>query len=99
MAKYITPTLTITSNKYTATSNPGPMSSPLAISVSDLLDVTRVDSKIVDVDESEGSTNLLFDASAYGATMTEGVDGGYIYLKNLLDDNSPVDVLHDINQL
>ena len=37
MAKYITPTLTITSNAYNATTNPGPTTSPLAISVADTL--------------------------------------------------------------
>jgi len=96
MAKYITPTLVITSNKYDATTNPGPMSSPLAISVTDLLDVTQVDSKIVDTDVSHGATNLLFDASTYAATATESVDGGFVYLRNLLSDNDPVDTLHDI---
>ena len=35
MAKYITPTLTITSNKYEASTNPGPTSSPQSISVTD----------------------------------------------------------------
>ena len=35
MAKYITPTLTITSNAYNAASNPGPVRSPLNISVTD----------------------------------------------------------------
>ena len=96
MAKYITPTLTITSNKYDATTLPGPTSSPLSISVTDSLDVTKVHSEIVDVDDSHGATNLLFDASDYGTSMTEGVDGGFVYLRNLLSDNSPEDRLHDI---
>lgn len=96
MAKYITPTLTITSNKHDASTNPGPTSSPIAISVTDTLDVTKVHSEIVDVDASHGATNMLFDASDYGASMTEGVDGGFVFLKNLLSDNSPEDRNHDI---
>ena len=80
MAKYITPTLTITSNKYDASTNPGPTSSPLAISVTDTLDVTEVVSKIVTV--ATGDANL-FDASDYSASVAAGTDGGFIFLRNL----------------
>tara|TARA_R110000824_G_scaffold1891_2_gene9289 strand:- start:5342 stop:5806 length:465 start_codon:yes stop_codon:yes gene_type:complete len=80
MAKYITPTLTITSNKYTATTNPGPTSSPLAISVTDLLDISQVDSNIVTV-ATTGAT--LLTATNYTTGTTEGTDGAFIFLKNL----------------
>ena len=85
MAKYITPTLTITSNKYTATTNPGPMSSPLAISVTDLLDVTQVDSNIVTVSTT---AKALFTVSDYTADTTAGTDGGFVFLRNLTDNTS-----------
>ena len=80
MAKYITPTLTITSNKFNATSNPGPTSSPISISVSDLLDVTQVDSNIVTVSTT---AKALFTVSNYTADHTAGTDGGFIFLRNL----------------
>ena len=85
MAKYITPTLTITSNKYSATTNPGPTSSPLNISVTDLLDITQVDQKIVTV--ATGDANL-FDASDYSASVAAGTDGGFVFLRNLTDDTT-----------
>ena len=84
MAKYITPTLTITSNAYNATTNPGPMSSPLNISVTDLLDVTQVDAKIVTVATDAAP---LFTVSDYTSGTTAGTDGGFIYLRNLTDDS------------
>ena len=67
MARYITPTLTITSNAYSATTNPGPVTSPLAITTTDLLDVTEVVSKIVDASTTHG---ILFDASEFAAAIT-----------------------------
>jgi len=82
MAKYITPTLTITSNKFDATTNPGPTSSPLAISVTDTLDVTQVDSNIVTV-ATTGAT--LLTATNYTSGTTEGTDGAFVFLKNLTE--------------
>jgi len=82
MARYITPTLTITSNKFSATSNPGPTSSPINISVSDLLDVTQVDSNIVTV-STTGAT--LLTLTNYTADHTEGTDGAFIFLRNLTE--------------
>ena len=85
MAKYITPTLTITSNSYTATTNPGPTSSPLAISVTDLLDVSQVDSNIVTVGTTDA---VLFTATDYTAGTDAGTDGGFVFLRNLTDQTS-----------
>tara|TARA_R110002020_G_scaffold165250_2_gene352624 strand:+ start:648 stop:1103 length:456 start_codon:yes stop_codon:yes gene_type:complete len=79
MARYITPTLTITSNAYSATNNPGPTTSPLAISVTDLLDVTAVESKIVTVSTTDA---VLFTGADYAPTATAGTDGGFVFLKN-----------------
>ena len=85
MAKYITPTLTITSNKYSATSNPGPTSSPLAISVTDTLDISQVDQNIVTVATTDA---ILFDASDYTTGTDAGTDGGFVFLRNLTDASS-----------
>ena len=82
MSKYITPTLTITSNKYSASTNPGPTSSPLAISVTDLLDISQVDSNIVTVATTDA---VLFTASDYTSGTDAGTDGGFIFLRNLTE--------------
>ena len=98
MAKYITTTLTITSNAYDATTNPGPTTSPLAVSVSDLLDVTAVESKVVDMLTTDHE--LIWDASDYFTTNANMfVDGGFMYFKNNLVQNpsDATDVNHAIN--
>jgi|TARA_R100001463_G_scaffold74092_2_gene128079 hypothetical protein len=82
MAKYITPALTLTSNSHDATTNPGPTSSPLNISVSDLIDVTEVRSFVIDV----STTNVqLIDASEIASSVAAGTDGGFLYLRNLTE--------------
>ena len=82
MAKYIKPTLSITSNAYNATTLPGPTTSPLAISVTDSLDVTEVVSKIV----AASTTNaILFDASEFAAAITAGTEGAFVFLRNLTE--------------
>ena len=83
MAKYIKPTLTITSNAYNATTNPGPTTSPLAISVTDTLDVTQIESKIIDASTTAA---VLFDASVYAVDGdTAGTDGGFVFVRNLTE--------------
>ena len=84
MAKYITPTLTITSNTYTATTNPGPTSSPLNLSVTDLVDATEVLAKIVDASADHA---VLFNHEDYvgSSAPTLGTDGGFIFLRNLTE--------------
>ena len=82
MAKYIKPTLSITSNAYNATTLPGPTTSPLAISVTDSLDVTEVVSKIVDASTTNA---ILFDASEFAAAITAGTEGAFVFLRNLTE--------------
>jgi len=82
MAKYITPALTLTSNSYSATTNPGPTSSPLNISVSDLIDVTEVRSFVTDVTTTGVQ---LIDASDIASSVAAGTDGGFLYLRNLTE--------------
>jgi len=90
----IKPTLTLTSNASTATTEPGPMSIALSLSATDSLDVTQVESKIIDI----STTNVeIFHHDNYFATNADtGVDGGFVYLKNLLSENTTPDLLHDI---
>tara|TARA_Y100000593_G_scaffold45380_1_gene86320 strand:- start:80 stop:523 length:444 start_codon:yes stop_codon:yes gene_type:complete len=87
MARYITPKLTITSNKYSAASFPGPTTSAINIDVTKAnLDVTEVISKIIDVSTSNA---LIFDASVYTSGITIGTEGAFVFLRNL---SSTVDI-------
>lgn len=88
MAKYINPTLTITSNKYSTGTNSGPTSSPIAISVTDKLDVTEVIAKVVDVSDTN---KVLFDADAIASATAAGTDGAFIYVKNLTEGMTTAD--------
>ena len=83
MARYITPTLTIRSNAYDAATNPGPTSSLMNLTVSDLLDITEVNSKIIDASTSNA---ILFNHEDYvgSSAPTIGTDGGFIFLRNLI---------------
>ena len=82
----IKPTITLTSNAATATT-PGPLSMALSLSATDALDVTKVETKILDVkSDHTASTDagVLWDADDYltpGAAAA-GTDGGFVYVKN-----------------
>ena len=90
----IKPTLTLTANASTATKDAGPMSIALSLSATDSLDVTEVASKIIDISTTHVK---IFDHDDYFSTNADtGVDGGFVYMKNLLTENSPADLLHDI---
>ena len=80
----ITPTLTLAANSSTA-STPGPLSVALALSATDSLDVTKVETKILDVKgDHTASTDagVLWDASDYTASGDAGTDGAFVYIKN-----------------
>ena len=84
--RYITPTLTITSNSYDATKNPGPVSSPLNISISDDISVTEMASKVVDASTTAA---ILFKATDFAIDGdTAGTDGGFVYVRNLITTTS-----------
>tara|TARA_R100001440_G_scaffold50922_2_gene70900 strand:+ start:1943 stop:2404 length:462 start_codon:yes stop_codon:yes gene_type:complete len=80
----ITPALTLKANASTA-STPGPMSFALSLSATDDLDVTKVETKILDV-KGDHTTSIdagvLWDASDYTASGVAGTDGAFIYIKN-----------------
>jgi len=85
MAKYITPTLTITSKAHSTASDSGPMTQALALSVTDTLDVTEIRQVVRDVSTAN---EILFDAddTTYSdATSVAGTDGGFIFIRNLTE--------------
>lgn len=79
----IKPTITLTANKSTATSNPGPLSVSLSLSTTDLLSVDTVESQIVTF-ANDTSHVKLFDGEALGGdTETAGSVGCFLYFKNI----------------
>ena len=85
MAKYITPTLTITSKAHSIASDSGPMTQALALSVTDTLDVTEIRQIVRDVSTTAA---VLFDAddtSYSDGTSVAGTDGGFIFIRNLTE--------------
>tara|TARA_R100000995_G_scaffold68397_1_gene37054 strand:- start:600 stop:1061 length:462 start_codon:yes stop_codon:yes gene_type:complete len=80
----ITAGVTVSSNASTA-STPGPLSFALSLAASDTLDVTKVETKILDVKaDHTASTDagVLWDASDYTASGAAGTDGAFVYIKN-----------------
>ena len=88
MAKYIKPTITLTANRNTATTSPGPLSVALSLNGSDVLSVDNVQSEILTVSTGEA---ILIDGSATnGGPGTGGTAGGYIWMKNTTASGSNV---------
>ena len=81
MATYIKPTITLTANKQSATSNPGPLSVALALSTTDLLTVDNVQSQIYDVDT--GANVEIANGSELSSAFVPGTNGAFVYLKNV----------------
>tara|TARA_R100000655_G_scaffold16736_2_gene36107 strand:- start:219 stop:704 length:486 start_codon:yes stop_codon:yes gene_type:complete len=82
----IKPTLTITSNAATATTDAGPMSIALSLSTTDSLTIAgHVESKIHNFADATSHTILFDGANALygGDTETAGTVGAYIYFKNI----------------
>ena len=86
MSKYISPTLTITSNSSSATTDPGPLSIALNLSTTDKLTITgHVESQTYAFADATSHV-ILFDGalSKYGGnTETAGSVGSWIYMKNV----------------
>ena len=81
----IKPSLTLTANSSSATTDAGPLSIALSLSATDSLDVTKGESKILDVKiDHTASTDagILWDASDYTASGAAGTDGAFVYIKN-----------------
>ena len=84
----IKPTLSLTANASSATTDAGPLSIALSLSATDSLDITKVESKILDVKgDHTASTDagVLWDATDYTASGDAGTDGAFIYIKNTSD--------------
>ncbi len=80
----ITAGVTVSSNASTA-STPGPLSFALSLAASDTLDVTKVETKILDVKGDHTASidaGVLWDASDYTASGQAGTDGAFVYIKN-----------------
>jgi len=86
MAKYIKPSLTLTSNASTATSTPGPLSMALSLQATDTLNVNGVTSKIETVTDTHEVLWAHADFEGDG-TNEMGVDGGFVYIKNIHSSN------------
>ena len=89
MAKYIKTTLTVSSNKASATTLPGPLSVALSLTGSESLTVDNVESQIITPATGAGITpTLIFDGSTFDGTETGGTDGCYLYFKNTTSTGS-----------
>jgi hypothetical protein len=78
----ITPTLTLTSNASTATTNAGPLSVALSLSATDTLTVDTVEAQTL-VFTGASDHQTLFDGSTKDAgSEVAGTNGGFLYLKN-----------------
>ena len=95
----ITPALTITAND-SSHATPGPLSFALSLNQSKAISgLTKVETKIMDITAGSESaaTHTVFDKDAFVSSGAQtDQDGGYVYLRNMLADNSPVDRLHDV---
>ena len=84
----IKPTLSLTANASAATTDAGPMSIALSLSATDSLDVTEVQSKILDMVSLDHQ--IVWTHTDFTSSGAAGIDGAFLYFKNLLTDNDPV---------
>ena len=84
MPNYIKPTLTVSANRNSSTTNPGPLSVALSLSGTDSLSVDTVRSEIV-TPANSGAPTLLLSGDDYGGDSgdTPGTHGGFLYMKNI----------------
>jgi|21_taG_2_1085346.scaffolds.fasta_scaffold07660_5 hypothetical protein len=76
----IKPTLTLTSNASTATTDPGPLSIALSLSATDSLTVDKVEANTLVVSTTEAT---IFDGDAVsGGDGAGGTVGSFVYMKN-----------------
>ena len=81
----IQPTLSITSNANSASTNAGPLSFSLALSatpISGTLTVDTVEGEIFTI--GHGANTDLVDGSALSGAFVAGTNGCYIYMKNTM---------------
>ena len=83
----IKPTLSLTANSITATTDAGPMSAALALSVTDSLSVDLVEQRIIETSNvlnanAAGEAGPIDGSDVGGGTETPATVGCYIYLRN-----------------
>ena len=78
----IAPTITLTSNASTATTDPGPLSIALSLSATDSLTVDTVQSKIITFADATSHTVLWDGDVLSGGDGAGGTAGGFLYFKN-----------------
>jgi len=83
MAKYIKPTLTLTSNASGATTDPGPLSIALSLSATDKLEVDSVRSSTLTFASDTDHQLIVTAASEDLGSEVGGVNGGFMYFKNI----------------
>ena len=89
MPTYIKPTFSLTSNKKSASTNPGPLTIALSLNVTDTLSVDNVQSEIVTPPNSGAPTLMLAgDTYAGDSADTGGTNGAFLYLKNITSSGS-----------
>ena len=77
--------LSISANKSTATTTPGPLSVALATSATTSLTVDKTVSEVMTVaytDATDTAVLLINGRGTYMGTGAAGTDGGYVYIKN-----------------
>lgn len=80
----IKPTLTIVSNKSSATLNPGPLSVGITLAATDTLTVDTVQSEVYSGTIGTGDPVKILDGSVItGTDFTGGTHGGFVYIKNI----------------
>lgn len=90
MAKYIKPTLTLTSNASGASTDPGPLSIALSLSATDKLDVDTVRSSTVTFASATDHQLIVTGANEDIGSNVAGLNGGFLYLKNIT--SSDIDI-------
>jgi len=93
----ITSGLTITAND-SSHATPGPLSFALNLNQSKAISgLTKVETKIMNITAGSeaDATHMIFDASTFTSSAQVEVDGGYVYLRNMLAD--PSNNTHDVH--
>ena len=92
----IKPTLTLTSNASSATTDPGPLSIALSLSTTDSLTVDTVEAEIFTV--GTGANTTILDGSALESAFVPGTNGCFIYLSNTMTSGTETICVGIVNQ-
>ena len=92
----IKPTLTLTSNASSATTDPGPLSIALSLSTTDSLTVDTVEAEIFT--EGTGANTTILDGSALESAFVPGTNGCFIYLRNTMTSGTETICVGIVNQ-